>query len=267
MKGLVLGILTGIVLTTTIFISIAAFAQDGVAAFVRPLVVDVQQVVPIVADVILPLDNGTTVTATVPLTVNIALQVSLSGVVSNSVKIQEETEPTVEITEALPSEHQSTSVSQDEKLIYDKLSWTVSAEKPSFKVGDDVKVDEVRWKLIEVKDEGQTLKSGNQLVDDKKTSGKFLRINFEMENLSKEMLTFVGIDLVDNQGREFKPLSDAFMFVPDEQRCALIENLNPNLPKTCQLIFEVPANAEKIQAKVGDLKMLGSAEELIDLGL
>lgn len=221
MKGLVLGILTGIVLTTTIFISIAAFAQDGVAAFVRPLVVDVQQVVPIVADVILPLDNGTTVTATVPLTVNIALQVSLSGVVSNSVKIQEETEPTVEITEALPSEHQSTSVSQDEKLIYDKLSWTVDTAENM----------------------GQEYDNPDDFFKALSTKASFIVVNFTVENIgdtpkNAEFGQFndYSIVLQDGKGRKFDPYDGIY------ESCRLVE-LNPGLSESCVIAFEVPKDA------------------------
>lgn len=159
------------------------------------------------------------------------------------------------------------SISQTDNNSNNPTATSEPTVQPSFNVGDDVQVDEVRWKIIDVKDEGQVLKSGNQFIDDKKTSGRFIRVSFEMENLSKEMLTFGGIDLVDSQGREYKESSDTLMFVPEAQLCPFIENLNPNVPKTCQLIFEVPANAERLQAKVGDLKLLGNAEELINLGL
>jgi len=103
MKRTILGVLIGMVLSAAVLVSVAVFAQDGIAAFVRPLIVDVQQVVPVLADVVVPLEDGTTVTATVPLTLNVALQVSLSGVVSESVDVVEETEPEVTIIEPTPN--------------------------------------------------------------------------------------------------------------------------------------------------------------------
>jgi hypothetical protein len=99
MKRLFAGIMIGMFVATAILVSITVFARDGMAAFVRPLILDVKQVVPVLADVVVPLEDGTMVTATVPLTINVALQVSLSGVVSKSVKVVEETEPSVQIVQ------------------------------------------------------------------------------------------------------------------------------------------------------------------------
>ncbi len=148
--------------------------------------------------------------------------------------------------------------------IEDETTQTTSVEQ-AFGIGQDVQVDEVRWKIIEATDEGQTLESDNQFIETKTTGGKFVRVEFEMENLSKDMLSFAGIDLVDNQDREYKPYSEGYAFTQDGKTC-IIENLNPNVPKACEMIFELPTDATELSAKVGDLKLFGSQEALIDLG-
>ncbi len=135
-----------------------------------------------------------------------------------------------------------------------------------YAVGDDVRVDDVRWKILEATDLGSTLKSSNTYVKDLKTPGRFVRVRFEVENLSKDMLTYAGLDLVDGQGRTFKSSSDAIQFIPQEELC-ILANLNPNVAKTCTDIYEVPASASGLQARAGDLKILGAASALIDLGL
>lgn len=137
----------------------------------------------------------------------------------------------------------------------------------TYTIGQDVQVDEIRWKIIEAIDQGQTLQSNNQFIDDITTSGRFIRVTFEMENLSKDLLSFSGLNLVDDQEREFIPSSDALFFIEEDQQCIIIENLNPNVPKICQAIYEVPTDATGLKAKVGDLKIFGSKEALIDLGL
>lgn len=133
-------------------------------------------------------------------------------------------------------------------------------------VGQDVIVDEVRWKVLAAENLGNTLQSDNQFIDDKTTSGMYIRVRFELENLSNDMLTFAGIDLADDQGRTYTRASDAFSYLPDDESCTL-ENLNPNITKTCTHIFEVPTNATGLQAILGDLKLFGSAEARVDLGL
>jgi hypothetical protein len=142
---------------------------------------------------------------------------------------------------------------------------TVAAPQ-SYAVGQDVTVDEMRWKIVSVEDLGSTLQSDNQFVTERTSSGRWVRVRFEMENLSKDMLSFAGLDLVDAQGRTLKPSSDAIQFIAPEESC-ILENLNPNVAKTCTVIYEVPANATGLQAQVTDLKLLGGSETLIDLGL
>lgn len=143
----------------------------------------------------------------------------------------------------------------------------VATEAPkAYGVGQDVQVDEVRWKIVEASDLGKTLKSKNTFVKDKTTAGRFVQVRFELENLSKDMLTFAGLDLVDDQGRTFKSSSDAFQFIPTEEACVL-ENLNPNVAKSCTAIYEVPATAAGLMAQVTDLKIVGNESSLVDLGL
>jgi hypothetical protein len=38
------------------------------------------------------------------------------------------------------------------------------------------------------------------------------------------------------------------------------------VPKTCEIIYELPADATDIKAKFGDLSLLGSKEALVELG-
>lgn len=147
-----------------------------------------------------------------------------------------------------------------------KTAATQTAVVPA-KVGEDVRVDEVRWRMLSAEDLGDTLSSDNRFVDSKTTSGRFIQIRFEIENLSNDMLTFGGVDLVDNRGREFASYSEAIMFLPDGENCSFMENLNPNIPKICTVIYEVAADAAGLKIVASDLKIFGSDEKEIDLGL
>ena len=134
------------------------------------------------------------------------------------------------------------------------------------KIGQDVRVEDVRWKITEASDLGNILKSDNQFIKDLKTPGRFIKVKFEIENMGKDMKSFMGMDLVDDTEREFKSSSDAFSFIPDEERSVILTNLNPNVPKVVTMIYEVPADAKNIKAKVTNLSFI-SESTLIDLGL
>jgi hypothetical protein len=134
-------------------------------------------------------------------------------------------------------------------------------------INDDVIVGEVRWRVLAAEDLGNTLTSDNILIEDMTTPGQFIRLQFEIENLSSATKTFSSINLVDSRGRSFNTLTDAFWFIPQTEQCIGFEQLNPGVPKLCSVIFEVPADAENLQAQVGDLEILGGDEALINLGL
>lgn len=58
MKRMLYSFATGVILTAGVLLSLVAFAQDSLLGFVRPLVVDIRQAVPVVADVVVPLEDG-----------------------------------------------------------------------------------------------------------------------------------------------------------------------------------------------------------------
>ena len=151
-------------------------------------------------------------------------------------------------------------------LSQEEVAATQAAVVPA-KVGEDVRVDEVRWHVLSAEDLGDTLSSDNRFVDSKTTAGRFIRVRFEIENLSNDLLTYGGLDLVDNRDREYTSYSESFMFLPDEEECSFIENLNPNIPKICTVIYEVAADAAGLKIVASDLKIFGSDEKEIDLGL
>lgn len=133
-------------------------------------------------------------------------------------------------------------------------------------IGENVTVNEVRWRVLEVKDLGSTLTSANQFIEDVTTSGRFVQVRFEIENRGKSMKSFSGLDLIDSQKREYKSASDAIPFLPEGEDCIIIENLNPNVPKTCVAIYAVPADATGLTARVGDLNPLSSEYAYVALG-
>lgn len=133
-----------------------------------------------------------------------------------------------------------------------------------YTIGEDVIVKDVKWKLVKAW-------KADQLTDYSgavKPAGKFVVVNVTVENMDKEMKTASGLKLVDSQGREFISYSKAFSLQNlGAESLYLLSNLNPNVPYTFADVYEVPADAEGLKLKVGDLSLLGSDEALIDLGL
>jgi hypothetical protein len=94
-----------------------------------------------------------------------------------------------------------------------------------------------------------------------------VKVRFEVENLSNDLLSYGGADLVDIKGRKFTQSSDALSFISEEEQSVLVTNINPNISKTITEIYEVPPDAAGLKFNAGDLKIFGSDETQIELGL
>ncbi len=143
-------------------------------------------------------------------------------------------------------------------------------EEKIYQMGEEVVVDEVKWKLVDARDLGSVLKASDSkypsLSEDKTASGKFVEVTVMVENLGKEMKSVSNLDLMDDQNREFKPAPDASDWIPEDKSLFMLSNLNPNVPFEFIDIYEVPTDAKGFKLKVGDLKLLGDEEALISLG-
>ena len=141
----------------------------------------------------------------------------------------------------------------------------------TYSIGQDVKVSEARWKLISVKDRGNILKASESryptIAENKTTTGKFIEITMEVENLGTEMRSVFNLDIIDDKNREFIPASDVSEWIPEDKEMFLLSNLNPNMPQQFTDIYEIPTDAIGLKVKVGDLSLWGNKEALISLGI
>jgi hypothetical protein len=133
-------------------------------------------------------------------------------------------------------------------------------------VGQDALAGNIRWKVLEAKDLGNKLQSDNEFMEPLETSGRFVQVRVEVENRGTEAAIFTDVNLVDNQGRKFEDNSDASIWFVDNKEHCILEQLNPNLPKVCTMIFELPAGATGLKFQAGDFSFTDN-EVFVDLGL
>ncbi len=102
MKRMLLGITAA-----TMLVFVATFgvmAQGGLPGLAQPIVINIDQAVPVDVTMALPLDDGTIVTTTAPITVTVVLQVKLEGKNVVSVTPLEADAPTISTDQAEPAE-------------------------------------------------------------------------------------------------------------------------------------------------------------------
>lgn len=108
-----------------------ALAQDGLlAGLVQPLVVNIEQQVPVDVTLRLPLEDGTVVTATAPITVGIALQVKIDGAGVVAVTAGE-AEPVAVAAEAAPAQTEGRAEAAGGELVdLSGIPYTVQTDLP-----------------------------------------------------------------------------------------------------------------------------------------
>lgn len=114
--------ITGALVTAGLLSAVALFAQDNPLSLGRPFVIDISQAVPVVADVALDTDDGV-ITATLPLTVDVALKIAISGPLS--VTVTGETSPLIAVEQPVVGEEQTDDLG---------LAYTIAIDSPDLTV-------------------------------------------------------------------------------------------------------------------------------------
>lgn len=133
--------------------------------------------------------------------------------------------------------------------------------------GEPVRIGQVEWTVLGARRLGKTLKSDNRLIDDLAASAEFVQVELRVENKGKRPLTLVAPKLFDSEGREFADSAEADWFVPNDKRLRLLRTLNPSVPFTCAVIYDVAEGATGLALVVGDLDLFESGEGAVNLGL
>lgn len=133
-----------------------------------------------------------------------------------------------------------------------------------YKVGDVVPVEKFEYKVNSIK---TAKKIGNEFMN-KTTNGQFLIINVTIKNNDKEarIIDTSLFKIIDSQGREFEPLADGDVYV-NENTSFFLEEVNPNLSRTGNIVFEMPKDAKGLKLEVNSgVGLAAGVTALIDLG-
>lgn len=123
-----------------------------------------------------------------------------------------------------------------------------------------VEVNDVRWTVLEAAEIGEVI--GEELESE---NGTFVGVVFQVENMTSDPLTLVGLELVDSTDETYGYVSEALPYL-DGDGCET-ETIEPNTVLECTAIYDVYGDAEDLQAVLTDLNMLGGEQQLLDLEL
>lgn len=225
----------GFAVAAALFGGGALLAQTGnPLVALKPIVIDIRQAVPVVAEVALPID-GEMITATLPMTVDVNMQVSIRGGQVYTVTAA---------SEAPPAEVAVSTVTTGEVVTLDGIEWTV----------------------IGAKEHGDTLqRSGFQ---DIVTDGKFIAIGYEVKNTTDDPISLRDISLVDAEGRLYEPSSLASYAIKESERCSYGQDISPGLKRYCVALYDVPTDASGFRVEFTNLESGNDTEtQLVPLNV
>jgi hypothetical protein len=133
---------------------------------------------------------------------------------------------------------------------------TDSSEEPIeeiFGIGQKATVADVGFTVNNF-EETNEIKSGNEFLENAKTSGKYVIVDVKVENGKKEALTINSsyFKLVTENDVEYEASTDGtvMMAMGDAMNDFFLTQVNPGLSKSGKVVFEVPADLDVTEARL-----------------
>lgn len=128
------------------------------------------------------------------------------------------------------------------------------------KVGEVVTFEDSQWEVVGASTIGKQIQS---FGGDRKTGGKFLRVEFKVTNTSKQDETILDHPKVfDDQSREFKVLDDQALYVHHPEQTLTLESLPPSMMKRFTALYELPADAKGLVFEARALSAFGERRKV-----
>ncbi len=154
----------------------------------------------------------------------------------------------------------SARIERTEKLIDKKIS-NDQKEVAVHGADEDVMIDDLKIKVVRIKDLGSSI--SRSFGEPIKTQGKFIRIDFEVENMGNEAQYMGDMKVIDSKDREFSESDEKYSILGDDAN--FLDKLNPNIKTNYSTVFDVAPDAENLKLKTNGFGLFNTNYVLIDL--
>jgi hypothetical protein len=132
-------------------------------------------------------------------------------------------------------------------------------------VDAEVTVGDITWKVENAEYLGSQIPSDTGFALES-VYGRFIGVDFSVENTGDDILTLIDLKVIDSNGREFPICAAAYGYIGVEEACLLVE-VFPNIKQTFFASFDVPVDSVDLILEVSDLNAPPEEKAYIDLGL
>jgi hypothetical protein len=146
-----------------------------------------------------------------------------------------------------------------EQRLFDRSKISTLSKDKEVTVGDMVwKVDNAEYLGSQIpSDAGDILEA---------TYGRFIGVEFNVENIGQDIRTIIDLKVIDSKGREFPICAAAYGFIGIDEACLLVD-VYPNTKQTFFASFDVPLDSVDLIIEVSDLDSPFKEKAYIDLGI
>ncbi len=132
-------------------------------------------------------------------------------------------------------------------------------------IDKEVTVGDIVWRV----DNSEYL--GSQIPSDtgdilEATYGRFIGVEFNVENIGQDIRTIIDLKVIDGKGREFPICAAAYGFLGIGEACLLVD-VYPDTNQTFFASFDVPLDSVDLILEVSDLGTPPADKAYIDLGI
>ncbi|MBD3328881.1 DUF4352 domain-containing protein [Candidatus Dojkabacteria bacterium] len=142
---------------------------------------------------------------------------------------------------------------------------STTTSKKVYPIGETAKAGDVSFKVTKVEDLGNSVQPewGNPIT----TNGKFIRVDYQIENLSYESQYPPVLKVLDSQERTYEESGKKFTILSFGDEVEIFEEISPNVKTDYATIFEIPEDAVGLELKVSDFGLFPTKYAYFDLGL
>jgi hypothetical protein len=109
-------------------------------------------------------------------------------------------------------------------------------------VGQPAKVGDFEYVVVGTSETNE-IKSDNEFIESKTTTGKFIVVDYSVKNLdSKARMIDSSLFRIMSGGNEFEPMQDMDIIMLIGDKNLFLEEVNPQMSREGQIVFEVPAD-------------------------
>jgi hypothetical protein len=132
-------------------------------------------------------------------------------------------------------------------------------------IDKEVTVGDIIWKVENAEYLGSEIPSDTGFVLES-TYGRFIGIEFSVENIGQDNRTIIDLKVIDSRGREFPICAAVYAYIGTGEACLLVD-VFPEVKQTFFASFDVPIDSVDLILEVSDLGSPPEEKAYIDLGL